>query len=156
IIPPFFDPTNPRVDPSILRDVGLIGYKMAADLQEKGIAGVATNSTYDTWWHGGFRTVPYFHNSIGILSEAASAHLMTPTTVKVEDLRKNRSIRGLSDLLSPATNYPDPWMGGEWHPRDIANIEMIAAHALLDMSAKFRPRYLRNFYNLGRGNLSPQ
>jgi hypothetical protein len=156
IIPPFFDPTNPRVAPSILRDVGLIGYKMAADLQEKGIAGVATNSTYDTWWHGGFRTVPYFHNSIGILSEAASARLMTPATVTVDELRRNRSIRGLSDLLSPATNYPDPWMGGEWHPRDIANIETIAAHALLDMASKFRMRYLRNFYDLGRDNLSPQ
>ena len=69
IIPPFYDPTNPRIPPAILRDVGSIGYKMAADLQEKNIAGVATNSTYDTWWHGGFRTVPYFHNSIGILSK---------------------------------------------------------------------------------------
>lgn len=33
VIPPFFDPPNPRVSPSILREVGLIGYKMAADLQ---------------------------------------------------------------------------------------------------------------------------
>ena len=41
IIPPFFDPINPRVAPSILREVGLIGYKMAADLQAKNIAGVA-------------------------------------------------------------------------------------------------------------------
>jgi Zinc carboxypeptidase len=156
IIPPFYDPTNPRVDPAILRDVGLIGYKMAADLQEHNIAGVATNSTYDTWWHGGFRTVPYFHNSIGILSEAASARLMTPATVTRDELARNRSIRGLSDLLTPATNYPDPWTGGEWHPRDITNIEMIASRALLELAAKFRPRYLQNFYNLGRQNLSPK
>ncbi len=37
IIPPFFDPVNPRVAPLILREVGLIGYKMAADLQAKDI-----------------------------------------------------------------------------------------------------------------------
>ena len=153
IIPPFYDPTNPRIPPSILRDVGTLGYKMAADLQAAGIAGVATNSTYDTWWHGGFRTVPYFHNSIGILSEAASASLMTPVTVKSEDLARNRTIRGLPDLLTPATNYPDPWRGGEWHPRDIARIEMIASRSLLEMAAKFRPRYLKNFYELGRSNL---
>ena len=79
-----------------LREVGLIGYKMAADLEAAGIAGVATNSTYDTWWHGGFRTAPYFHNSIGILSEAASASLMTPVTVKREDLARNRTTRGLA------------------------------------------------------------
>jgi hypothetical protein len=93
IIPPFFDPNNPRVSPLILREVGLIGYKMAADLQAKGISGVATNSTYDTWWHGGFRSAPYFHNSIGILSEAASANLMTPINVTVDDLKRNR-VRG--------------------------------------------------------------
>ncbi len=33
ITPPFFDPPNPRIDPLILREVGLLGYKMAADLQ---------------------------------------------------------------------------------------------------------------------------
>jgi hypothetical protein len=154
IIPPFFDPANPRVSPVLLREVGLLGYKMAADLQSKNIAGVATNSTYDTWWHGGFRSAPYYHNSIGILSEAASANLMSPVTVTEEDLRKNRPVRGLSNLLETATNYPDTWKGGTWRPADIANIEMIAARGLLEMAAKFRPRYLRNFYDLGKANLT--
>ena len=154
IIPPFFDPINPRIAPSILREVGLIGYKMAADLQAKNIAGVATNSTYDTWWHGGFRSAPYYHNSIGILSEAASTNLMSPLTVKKEDLARNRTTRGLPSLLEPATNYPDTWEGGLWRPVDIANIEMIASRSLLQMAAKFRPRYLRNFYDLGKASLS--
>jgi hypothetical protein len=56
--------------------------------------------------------------------------------------------------LTPATNYPDPWRGGEWHSRDIAKIEMIASRSLLEMAAKFRPRYLGNFYELGRSNLA--
>ncbi len=153
IIPPFFDPPNPRVAPSILREVGLIGYKMAADLQAKNIAGVATNSTYDTWWHGGFRSAPYFHNSIGILSEAASANLMSPVTITPEDLKRNRSVRGLASLMETATNYPDAWKGGVWGPRDIAGIEMTASRSLLSLAAKYRPRYLRNFYELGKANL---
>ena len=156
ILPPFFDPPNPRVTPTLLREVGLIGYKMAADLQAKGIAGVATNSTYDTWWHGGFRSAPYYHNSIGILSEAASANLMSPVTVKKEDLARNRNTRGLPNLLEPATNYPDTWNGGLWRPADINEIEMIASRALLQMAAKFRTKYLRNFYERGRDNLRPQ
>jgi hypothetical protein len=155
IIPPFFDPTNPRVSPTILREVGLIGSKMAADLQANGIKGVATNSTYDTWWHGGFRSAPYYHNSIGILSEAASTSLMSPLTIKREQLERARPVRGLNDLLVAATNYPDPWLGGEWHPGDIAKIETIASRSLLQMAAKFRSRYLREFYDQGRGNLSP-
>ena len=156
IIPPFFDPVNPRIAPLILRQVGLIGYKMAADLQAENIAGVATNSTYDTWWHGGFRSAPYYHNSIGILSEAASANLMSPVTITEEQLRKNRPVRGLPDLLKTATNFPDVWTGGEWRPRDIARIEMIASRALLDVAAKFRVEYLRNFYDLSRANLIPK
>lgn len=154
IAPPFFDPPNPRVDPSILREVGLIGYKMVADLQAEKIAGVATNSTYDTWWHGGFRSAPYYHNSIGILTEAASTNLMSPLTVKEEDLRKSRGVRGLPNLMEAATNYPDPWKGGLWRPADIARIEMISSYGLLEMAAKFRPRYLRNFYDLGKANLT--
>ncbi|HMJ07955.1 MAG TPA: M14 family metallopeptidase, partial [Pyrinomonadaceae bacterium] len=153
IIPPFFDPVNPRISPSILREAGLLGYKMAADLQAKNIAGVATNSTYDTWWHGGFRSAPYFHNSIGILSEAASADLMSPVTIQPDDLKKARAVRGLASLTEAATNYPDPWKGGSWRPRNIAEIEMTASRALLQMAAKFRPRYLRNFYDLGKANL---
>ena len=154
ILPPFFDPVNPRIPPSILREVGVIGYKMAADLQAKNIAGVATNSTYDTWWHGGFRSAPYYHNSIGILSEAASTNLMSPVTIKEEDLKRNRNTRGLPNLLEPATNFPDVWHGGLWRPADINEIEMTASKSLLQMAAKFRPKYLRQFYDYGKANLA--
>ena len=153
VIPPFFDPPNPRIDPLILREVGLAGYKMAADLQAKGIEGVATNTTFDTWWHGGFRSAPYYHNSIGILSEAASADLMTPVSIKREELQRNRPARGLSSPLESVTSHPDPWEGGTWGPRNIAEIEMTASRALLQMAAKFRPRYLQNFYELGKANI---
>lgn len=151
-IPPFFDPPNPRVSPSLLREVGLIGYKMAADLQAANISGVATNASYDTWWHGGFRSAPYYHNSIGILSEAASANLMSPTNVTQEELKRSRT-RGIPSLLETATNFPDAWKGGIWRAKDISEMEMIASNALLQMAAKFRPQYLQNFYNLGKANL---
>jgi hypothetical protein len=155
VIPPFFDPPNPRISPLILREVGLIGYKMAADLQAANIAGVATNTTFDTWWHGGFRSAPYYHNSIGILSEAASADLMSPVTITPERLKNAARSRGLNSPLERATNFPDVWEGGVWKPADIARIEMIASRSLLEMAAKHRPRYLRNFYELGRSNLQP-
>ncbi len=153
IIPPFFDPPNPRIDPLVLREVGLVGYKMAADLQAANIAGVATNTTFDTWWHGGFRSAPYYHNSIGILSEAASADLMSPIKITKEKLAATRPSRGLNSPLESATNMPDVWEGGDWHPRDIAKIEMIASRAILEMAAKFRTRYLQNSHDLAAKNL---
>lgn len=155
IIPPFFDPSNPNIPPLILREVGTLGYKMAADLQAENIAGVATNAYFDTWWHGGFRSTPYYHNSIGILSEAASAKLMSPIKITEEDLRKSTRQRGLESPLQTATNHPHAWTGGVWTPGDIARIEMIASRSVLKMGAKFRQEYLENFYNLNRQNLQP-
>jgi hypothetical protein len=155
VIPPFFDPPNPRIPPSILREVGLVGYKMAADLQAKNIAGVATNTTFDTWWHGGFRSAPYFHNSIGILSEAASADLMSPVTITKEQMQRSRPARGLASPLATDTAHPDAWDGGLWRPRDIAEIELTASRALLSLAAKYRTRYLRNFHELNNANLKP-
>ena len=148
-IPPFYDPPNPNISPVLLRQVGLIGHKVAADLQAAGYRGVLTNALYDTWWHGGFRTAPYFHNSIGILSEAASARLMTPATVNRDQLSRS-STRGMRNATEASTNFPDPWPAGTWRPRDIMDMEMIAARGLLSMAAKFRGDYLRNFYELGR------
>ena len=151
-IPPFYDPPNPNISPLLLRQVGLIGHKVAADLQAAGFKGVLTNALYDTWWHGGFRTAPYFHNSIGILSEAASAHLMTPSTVTTEQLARS-STRGMRSAIEATTNFPDPWPAGEWHPRDIMAMEMISARSILEMASKFRSEYLRNFYELGRTSI---
>ncbi|HWF88556.1 MAG TPA: M14 family metallopeptidase, partial [Pyrinomonadaceae bacterium] len=151
-IPPFYDPPNPNISPLLLRQVGLIGHKVAADLQAAGFKGVLTNALYDTWWHGGFRTAPYFHNSIGILSEAASARLMSPATVTTEQLARS-STRGMRNATESTTNFPDPWPAGEWRPRDIMSMELISSRSILEMASKFRGEYLRNFYELGRANV---
>ncbi|HEY0100033.1 MAG TPA: M14 family metallopeptidase [Pyrinomonadaceae bacterium] len=148
-VPPFFDPPNPHIPPLLLREVGLIGHKIAADLQAAGQQGVITNALYDTWWHGGFRTAPYYHNSVGILTEAASARLMSPVEVTREQLTRSTA-RGMPSALQSATNFPDPWPGGTWRPRDIMRMELTASRAVLSMAAKYRERYLHNFYELGR------
>jgi hypothetical protein len=152
-IPPFYDPPNPEIAPLLLREVGLIGHKVAADLQAANFRGVITNALYDTWWHGGFRTAPYYHNSIGILSEAASAKLMTPVTVTRDQLEK-ATTRGMPSALQSATNFPDPWMGGTWRAQDIMAMEMIASRSILSLAAKYRAEYLRDFYELGRSNVN--
>ena len=153
-VPPFYDPPNPHIAPLLLRQVGLIGHKMAADVTAAGFRGVLTNALYDTWWHGGFRTAPYFHNSIGILTEAASARIMTPGNVTREQLGRGGT-RGMRTALDVTTNFPDPWPGGTWHPRDIMQMEMIACHSVLSLAANYRADYLSNFYELGKAGLSP-
>jgi hypothetical protein len=153
-VPPFYDPPNPHISPLQLRQVGLIGHKMAADVTAAGFRGILTNALYDTWWHGGFRTGPYFHNSIGILTEAASARLMSPVTVTREQLTRS-STRGMRSATEAVTNFPEPWAGGVWRPRDIMQIEMIACRSVLSLAANYRTDYLKNFYELGKAGLSP-
>jgi len=152
-VPPFYDPPNPHIAPLLLRQVGLIGHKMAADVTAAGFKGILTNALYDTWWHGGFRTAPYFHNSIGILTEAASARIMTPSTVTREQLSRSGT-RGMRTALDVTTNFPNPWPGGAWHPRDIMQMEIIACRSVLSLAANYRADYLRNFYELGKAGLS--
>ena len=152
-VPPFYDPPNPHIAPLLLRQVGLIGHKMAADVTAAGFRGVLTNALYDTWWHGGFRTAPYFHNSIGILTEAASARIMSPGNVTPDQLARGGT-RGMRTALDVTTNFPEPWPGGAWQPRDIMQMELIACHSVLSLAANYRADYLRNFYELGKASLS--
>ncbi len=152
-VPPFYDPPNPHIAPLLLRQVGLIGHKMAADVTAAGFRGVLTNALYDTWWHGGFRTAPYYHNSIGILTEAASARIMTPSNVTREQLARSSTRGGMRSALEMVTNFPNPWPGGAWHPRDILQMELIASQAVLSLASNYRADYLRNFYELGRAGL---
>src|SRR5438477_1856270 len=152
-VPPFYDPPNPHIAPLLLRQVGLIGHKMAADVTAAGFKGILTNALYDTWWHGGFRTAPYFHNSVGILTEASSARIMTPSNVTREQLARS-STRGMASAVEATTNFPNPWPGGAWHPRDIMQMELIACHSMLSLASNYRADYLRNFYELGKANLA--
>ncbi|HEY0349504.1 MAG TPA: M14 family metallopeptidase [Pyrinomonadaceae bacterium] len=152
-VPPFYDPANPHIAALLLRQVGLIGHKMAADVTAAGFKGILTNALYDTWWHGGFRTAPYFHNSIGILTEASSARIMTPSNVTREQLARSNT-RGMASAMEATTNFPNPWPGGAWHPRDIMQMELIACHSMLSLASNYRSDYLRNFYELGKANLA--
>ena len=152
-VPPFYDPPNPHINALLLRQVGLIGHKMAADVTAAGYKGILTNALYDTWWHGGFRTAPYFHNSVGILTEAASARLMTPSNVTREQLSRS-STRGMNSAMDVSTNFPNPWPGGTWRASDIMGMELIACHSLLSLASNYRADYLRNFYELGKAGLA--
>ncbi len=148
VIPPFYQVTNPLIDPLIMREIMLIGGHMATSLSAAGFKGVATESIYDMWWHGGFRTAPYFHNMVGLLTEAASARIATPDTVKLEELRGGR--RGLQDVKRFQTNLPEPWKGGVWRLRDIIDMERITVNSVLTLAARHRKMWLENFYKMGK------
>ena len=146
VIPPYFEPVNPNIPPLLQRTLSLIGAQLAFDLTSEGFTGVLSSAVYDTWWHGGFRTVPYRHNMVGILTEAARVEIATPIFQPHHTLRGYR--RGL-DAYTLRTNFPEPWPGGWWHLRNIVEYEKAAALSILDFVAEHRVMLKTNFYKMG-------
>ncbi len=146
VIPPYFEPVNPNIPPLLQRTLSLIGAQLAFDLTSEGFTGVLSSAVYDTWWHGGFRTVPYRHNMVGILTEAARVEIATPIFQPHHTLRGYR--RGL-DAYTLRTNFPEPWPGGWWRLRNIVEYEKAAALSILDFVAEHRVMLKTNFYKMG-------
>ncbi len=146
VIPPYFEPVNPNIPPLLQRTLSLIGAQLAFDLTSDGFTGVLSSAVYDTWWHGGFRTVPYRHNMVGILTEAARVEIATPIFQPHHTLKGYR--RGL-DKYALRTNFPEPWPGGWWRLRDIVDYEKAATFSILDFVAEHRVTLKTNFYKMG-------
>jgi hypothetical protein len=142
-LPPFIDPIDPNVDPLLVQEINMMGSFMAQELTAKGKKGVLVNAIFDAWTPA--RAYQHYHGGIRILSEAASARLASPVDVDFEKL----SDWGY-DPKRPSWNFPSPWPGGKWHLKDIIEYEEIAAMACLTNAARWRDRWLRNFYLIGK------
>ncbi len=146
VIPPYFDPVNPNIPAILQRTLSLIGAHLAYDLTSEGFTGVLSNAVYDMWWHGGFRTVPYRHNMVGILTEAASVNVASPVFQPRLSLKGHR--RGLGGYAQQ-TNFPEPWPGGWWRLRDIVEYEKASVYSILEFASIHRELLLSNFFKMG-------
>jgi Zinc carboxypeptidase len=144
-VPPWLNPIDPNVDPALAQEGNYLGLGLAADLTAAGKKGVVTNALYDFWSPA--RHYMAYHAGIRILSEAASASLASPLTVRPDQIQTT----GLG--YSPrerSWNYLEPWEGGTWRIGDIVDYQMIAFESLLYEAALRRTDLLRNFYAVGR------
>jgi hypothetical protein len=150
-VPPFDGPMNPNIPPLVMRGIQLIGSSMAQSFAEQRKPGVVSRILYSTWWNGGLRTAPYFHNMIGILTETALHGYATPKFYSEADLPE-KFADGTS-AIEPSTFYPDPWRGGWWRLRDAMDYMMTASLALLDVGAQHREGWLYGIYQMGRDGI---
>ena len=145
-VPPNLDPIDRNYDPLIWRTAGLLGHAMALALEEDGRSGVLQNALYDYYWPGYEDSAPLGHNTVSLLTEAASVRIASPITVAADQLTGGR---GFPDH-QPSMNLPNPWPGGAWTLRNIVDYNLSAARGLIGASARYRGEIVRNFYRMGR------
>src|SRR5689334_6100527 len=141
-MPPFRDPFNYHFDPLVPLGIEMVGAAMHSRLVAEGKGGSAMRSgaNYSTWWNGGLRTVTYFHNMIGILTEIIG----NPTPM---------SIPLVADKQLPQGDWPLPIKPQQWHYRQSIDYEMSNNRAILDLAARFRETFLFNIWRMGMNSI---
>ena len=140
--PPFRDPPNHNLDPIIITSLDQVGSAMHHRMVVEGKGGTTMRrgASYSTWWNGGLRTTPYFHNMIGLLTETIG----NPTPVEIPFL-PTRQISS-ADLPLPVTP-------GIWHFRQSIDYSQTANRAVLDYASRNREHLLFNIWRMGTNSI---
>jgi hypothetical protein len=141
--PPFRDPPNHYLDNLIITSLDRVGSAMHQRfvLEGKGGTTMRSGASYSTWWNGGLRTTPYFHNMIGLLTETIG----NPTPVTIPFIPRAQL---------PSADYPLPVEPGEWHFRQSVEYSQTANWAVLDYASRNRDHLLFNIWQMGQNSIA--
>ena len=141
--PPFRDPFNYNFDPLVPMELDQVGAAMHARFVAEGKPGATMRSgqDYSTWWNGGMRTTVYFHNMIGLLTEAIG----NPTPMEIPVVPSRQLPHG--DLPMPITPQ-------KWHFAQSMAYELTANRAVLDVASRYRETFLYNAWKMGRNSIA--
>jgi len=140
--PPFRDPFNFNFDPLIPVQLDLVAAAMHTRFEAEGKPGVTmrTGSSYSTWWNGGLRTLAYFHNMIGLLTETIG----NPTPMEIPLVVRNQL---------PRADLPYPIAPQKWHFRQSIDYSITANWAVMDVASRYRETLLYNIYRMGKNSI---
>ena len=140
--PPFRDPPNHNLDPLVLTSLDQVGSAMHHRFVQEGKGGTVTRSGagFSTWWNGGLRTTPYYHNMIGLLTETWGSP--NPSEVPFIPARQ-----------LPHGDLPLPVEPGPWSLRQSVEYEMTANWAVLDYASRHRDQLLFNIWRMGMNSI---
>jgi hypothetical protein len=140
--PPYRDPFNYVFDPLLVTSIDAVGAAMNNRLNVENKPGYTqrSGSEYSTWWNGGLRTTPYFHNMVGLLTEIIGGP--TPTTIPL-----------VPERLIPNMATPNPVTPQTWHFRQSIDYSVSLNYAVLDYAARQREELLFNLYRMGKNSI---
>ena len=140
--PPFRDPFNYHLDPLIPLGIEAVGAAMHARLAVEGKPGAVMReaASYSTWWNGGLRTMAYFHNQIGILTEMIG----NPTPIQIPFV---------PSLQLPSGDVPNPIAPQTWRFRQSIEYSLTTNYAILDLASERKEDLLFSMYRMGRNSI---
>jgi hypothetical protein len=140
--PPFRDPFNYNYDPLVPLGIEMVGAAMHSRFVTEGKPGTTMRSgaSYSTWWNGGLRTTPYFHNMIGLLTETIG----NPTP---------QEIPFILDRQLPHNDLAAPIEPQVWHFRQSIDYSQTANRAVLDYASRYRETLLYRIYRMGMNSI---
>jgi len=161
VIPPYSDPLNPNIHPGVTSGLNEIGSAMGNRFALEKMPGAISDVGFSMWWNGGMRTVPYFHNMIGILTETAhsspSPRIYDPKVFpKTQAVQANPGGVGItvaeddSGVPDARVLYSYPYPGGESYFREPVNFMITGSIAVLRAASDSRLKWLSNIYRMGR------
>lgn len=140
--PPYRDPFNHVFDPLIITSLDAVGAAMINRLHVEDKPGYTRldGSVFSTWWNGGLRTTPYYHNMIGILTEIVGDP--SPFAIPL-----------VPDRLIPNNGTPYPVTPGPWPFRRSIEYSVSLNYAILNHAVRHGDELLYNFYLMGKNSI---
>ena len=141
-VPPFRDPFNYNYDPLVMTSLSEVGAAMHSRLIAEGKPGstMRSGATYSTWNNGMERSVLYFHNSVGLLTEIIGH----PTPSQLPLIAANQL---------PRNDLPAPIAPQEWKFRQSIDYSLTMNRAVLDYASRNRERLLFNIWRMGANSI---
>ena len=141
-MPPFRDPFNYNFDPLVMMELDQVGSAMHSrmEAEDKPGAGMRSAATYSTWYNGGLRTVTYFHNMVGLLTEIIG----NPTPIEIPLIPSKQL---------PTGDLPFPIAPQVWHLRQSIEYSITANRAVIDYASRFKETLLYNAYRMGQNSI---
>jgi hypothetical protein len=137
-MPPFRDPFNYNYDPLAMTTLSEVAAAMHNRLVAEGKPGATMRSgaRYSTWNNGMERSITYFHNSIGLLTEITGHP--TPSRIAL-----------VPDNQLPRNDLPAPIAPQTWRFRQSIDYSLSINRAVLDYASRNRDRLLFNIWRMG-------
>ena len=140
--PPFRNPPNHFLDPLIMTTIEQVGTAMHHRFVQEGKGGTTMRggAGYSIWWNGGLRTTPYFHNSIGLLTEIQGGP--NPEEIPFVPFRQLAT-----------TDIPLPVVPGTLHFRTVIEYSQTANWAVMDYASRNSDIVLFNLWRMGMNSV---